>query len=98
MTVEILDVWAYGPRQSFRYCELAKGQKRPINNNWQTDTKSFEEVWNAYETKQANIGLVLGSTSGVMDIDCDSHEAVIVLVGEQRVLHPGRLATSEQEQ
>ena len=78
MTIENIDVWASGPRHTFRYCELAKGQKRPINNNWQTDTKSFEEVRNAYKNKQANIGLVLGSTSGVMDIDCDSHEAVII--------------------
>jgi putative DNA primase/helicase len=78
MTIENIDVWASGPRHTFRYCELAKGQKRPINNNWQTDNKSLEEVLDAYENKQTNIGLVLGSTSGVMDIDCDSHEAVIV--------------------
>ena len=73
-----LEVWASSPCKDFRYCELAKGEKKPINQRWQTYTKSYEEVLNAHKNKQTNIGLVLGSISGVMDIDCDSHEAVTI--------------------
>ena len=80
-----LEVWASSPCKDFRYCELSKGEKKPIHQDWQIYTKSFEEVLNAHKNKQTNIGLVLGSISGVMDIDCDSHEAVTItkhLVGD----------------
>ena len=73
-----LEVWASSPCKDFRYCELSKGEKKPIHQDWQIYTKSFEEVLNAHKNKQTNIGLVLGSISGVMDIDCDSHEAVTI--------------------
>jgi putative DNA primase/helicase len=73
-----LEVWASSPCKDFRYCELAKGEKKPIHQDWQIYTKSFEKVLNAHKNKQTNIGLVLGSISGVMDIDCDSHEAVTI--------------------
>ena len=33
----------------------------------------------ASKAKKSNIGLVLGNTSGVMDIDCDSLEAVALM-------------------
>ena len=76
MRNESLLVWADTPCATFRYCELALGQKTPVHNSWQTDTKSFDEVWDAHKANMSNIGLVLGNTSGVMDIDCDSVEAV----------------------
>ena len=69
-------VWADSPCTTFRYCELAAEQKTPVHNGWQTSTKSFDEVWDAHQANRSNIGLVLGNTSGVMDIDCDSLEAV----------------------
>ncbi len=72
-------VWADTPCAKFRYCELATNSKRPIHSNWQTNTKSFDEVWNAHQANRSNIGLVLGNTSGVMDIDCDSLEAVALM-------------------
>ncbi len=40
---------------------------------------SFEEVWDAHQANRSNIGLVLANTSGVMDIDCDSHEAAALM-------------------
>ena len=72
-------VWADSPCATFRYCELAAEQKTPVHNGWQTNTKSFDEVWNAHQANRSNIGLVLGNTSGVMDIDCDSVEAVALM-------------------
>ncbi len=72
-------VWANSPCTTFRYCELAAHQKTPFHNGWQTDTKSFDEVWDAHQANKSNIGLVLGNTSGVMDIDCDSLEAVALM-------------------
>ena len=72
-------VWASSPCATFRYCELAAEQKTPVHNSWQTDTKSFDEVWDAHQANKSNIGLVLGNTSGVMDIDCDSVEAVALM-------------------
>ena len=72
-------VWADSPCATFRYCELAAEQKVPVHNGWQTNTKSFDEVWNAHQANRSNIGLVLGNTSGVMDIDCDSLEAVALM-------------------
>ena len=72
-------VWADSPCATFRYCELAAEQKTPVHNGWQTNTKSFDEVWNAHQANKSNIGLVLGNTSGVMDIDCDSVEAVALM-------------------
>mgnify|MGYP004258144401 CR=1 FL=1 len=63
-------VWANSPCENFRYCELVTNSKRPIHNNWQTNTKLFSEVLDAHNTRQANIGLVLGKTSSVIDIDC----------------------------
>jgi len=79
MKNNIKDVWANSPCDTFRYCELAKEQKRPIHKSWQTNTKSFDEVWSIHQTNWSNIGLVLGNTSGVMDIDCDSFEAVALM-------------------
>lgn len=79
MKNNIKDVWANSLCDTFRYCELAKEQKRPIHKNWQAGTKSFDEVWYAHQTNWSNIGLVLGNTSGVIDIDCDSHEAVALM-------------------
>ena len=79
MRNESLLVWADTPCATFRYCELAAEQKTPVHNSWQTDTKSFDEVWNAHQANRSNIGLVLGNTSGVMDIDCDSVEAVALM-------------------
>ena len=79
MRNESLLVWADTPCATFRYCELAAEQKTPVHNSWQTDTKSFDEVWNAHQANRSNIGLVLGNTSGVMDIDCDSLEAVALM-------------------
>ena len=72
-------VWADSPCATFRYCELAAEQKTPVHNGWQTNTKSFDEVWDAHQANRSNIGLVLGNTSGVMDIDCDSLEAVALM-------------------
>ena len=72
-------VWADSPCTTFRYCELAAEQKTPVHNGWQTNTESFDEVWDAHQANRSNIGLVLGNTSGVMDIDCDSVEAVALM-------------------
>ena len=72
-------VWANSPCITFRYCELAAEQKTPVHNGWQTNTKSFDEVWDAHQANRSNIGLVLGNISGVMDIDCDSVEAVALM-------------------
>ena len=65
-------VWADSPCTTFRYCELAAEQKTPVHNGWQTNTKSFDEVWDVHQANRSNIGLVLGNTSGVMDIDATS--------------------------
>ena len=72
-------VWADSPCTTFRYCELAAEQKTPVHNGWQTNTKSFDEVWDAHQANRSNIGLLLGNTSGVMDIDCDSVEAAALM-------------------
>ncbi len=72
-------IWADTPCTTFRYCELAAEQKMPVQNGWQTNTKSFDEVWDAHQADRSNIGLVLGNTSGVMDIDFDRCEAVALM-------------------
>ena len=79
MKNNIKDEWADTPCATFRYCELAPEQKTPVRNGWQTKTKSFDEVWDAHQANRSNIGLLLGNTSGVMDIDCDSFEAVALM-------------------
>ena len=56
---------------NFNYCVLEQRSKRPLHKNWNTITQTLDDVTLEHENKGLNIGLVLGKTSGVMDIDCD---------------------------
>ncbi len=63
---------------NFNYCVLEQRSKKPLHKNWNTITQTLDDVILEHQNKELNIGLVLGKTSGAMDIDCDSQEAVAV--------------------
>ena len=63
---------------NFNYCVLEQRSKRPLHKNWNTITQTLDNVILEHQNKGLNIGLVLGKISGVVDIDCDSKEAVAV--------------------
>lgn len=63
---------------SFRYCELKSKSKVPAHANWQNEEKTLDEALALFEAHESNIGLLLGHKSNIIDIDCDSHEAVII--------------------
>ena len=53
------------------YLELKPKSKIPIANDWPNQGKHLDEVISA----DGNLGLILGSTSGILDIDLDCMEA-----------------------
>ena len=63
---------------SFRCCELKSKSKVPAHANWQNEDKTLDEATALFEAQQSNIGLLLGHKSNIIDIDCDSQEAVII--------------------
>ena len=63
---------------SFRYCELKSKSKVPAHANWQDEDKKLNEAIALFEAQKSNIGLLLGRKSNIIDIDCDSQEAVII--------------------
>ena len=65
--------------QHFAIANWQHIKRRQFKKGWQTNTKSFDEVWNDHQANRSNIGLVLANISGVMDIDCDSLEAVALM-------------------
>lgn len=54
---------------------LAPSDKKPVRPNWQDNPMSPDDVWSAHQTNQNNIGLLNGSTSGIVDVDLDCKEA-----------------------
>ncbi len=65
--------------QSLRCCELKSKSKVPAHANWQNEDKTFDEAIALFEAQQSNIGLLLGHKSNIIDIDCDSLEAVALM-------------------
>ena len=65
---------------NFNYCVLEQRSKRPLHKNWNTITQTLDDVILEHQNKGLNIGLVLGKISGVVDIDCDSKEAVAEVI------------------
>lgn len=68
--------WGLPHCSNFRFCELTPRMKKPLHSNWQTDAKSYEEVSRTIIPEGGNVGILLGNASGVIDIDCDTPEAV----------------------
>ena len=54
------------------FLELHPKSKRPISQDWPNQGQSAAEVMSTGN----NIGLLLGSTSGLLDVDLDCREAV----------------------
>ena len=53
------------------YLELHSNSKRPVSNDWPNQGKSADTVL----SKGNNIGLILGVTSGLLDLDLDCRES-----------------------
>ena len=53
------------------YLELKPKSKIPVASDWPNQGKYLDEVISA----NGNLGLILGSTSGILDIDLDCMEA-----------------------
>ena len=53
------------------YLELHPNSKRPVSNDWPNQGKSADTVL----SKGNNIGLILGVTSGLLDLDLDCRES-----------------------
>ena len=56
------------------YLVLHPQSKKPVGVNWPSQGKSKEEALAA----KGNLGLLLGSKSGVMDVDLDCPEANVL--------------------
>lgn len=68
MTSEILALAAAG----CRFVRLARGEKRPLGAAWQhraTDNPADVAAWLA---ARSNVGLLLGPSSGVVDVEYDN--------------------------
>ena len=68
MTTEIKTLAAIG----CRFVRLARGEKRPVGAAWQTRSTSSPEDVAAWLRAGANVGLLLGSASGVVDVEFDN--------------------------
>ena len=53
------------------FVALEANSKKPRFSNWQNEGRSF----NAVDTSGANVGLILGAKSGILDVDIDCREA-----------------------
>ncbi|MDB4202767.1 bifunctional DNA primase/polymerase [Planktomarina temperata] len=53
------------------FLELHSNSKRPVSNDWPNQGKSADTVL----SRGNNIGLILGVTSGLLDVDLDCCEA-----------------------
>jgi Bifunctional DNA primase/polymerase, N-terminal len=58
---------------------IAKNQKRPRGNGWQNRPLTLDELEKAIAAG-ANFGLLLGPTSGYIDVECDSADAEPALI------------------
>lgn len=58
--------------QAESYVRLQPNSKTPSGSNWQKTPLYFDQV----NTDRNNVGLLLGNTTGFVDIDCDCPEAV----------------------
>ena len=63
---------------SFRYCELKPKSKIPAHNDWLNEDLTFQQANLLHTQNRSNIGLLLGCKSNIIDIDCDSQEAVLI--------------------
>ena len=70
------------------FLELHPKLKRPVNQDWPNQGQSAAEVMSTGN----NIGLLLGSISGLLDVDLDSREAVVLA----DILLPHPLATFDR--
>ena len=59
----------------FKFCMLEQKSKIPCVKGWQNQELNFDEVMNKHLEDGNNVGLILGSKTGIMDIDCDCAEA-----------------------
>ncbi|MDC1095507.1 phage/plasmid primase, P4 family [Planktomarina temperata] len=56
------------------YLELKPKSKIPVASDWPNQGKHLDEVISAND----NLGLILGSTSGILDVDLDCREAKVL--------------------
>ena len=56
------------------YLELKPKSKIPVASDWPNQGKHLDEVISA----NGNLGLILGSTSGILDVDLDCREAKVL--------------------
>ena len=56
------------------YLELKAKSKTPVASDWPNQGKHLDEVISA----NGNLGLILGSTSGILDVDLDCREAKVL--------------------
>lgn len=54
-----------------RFVRLARGKKRPVGAAWQTRSTGSPEDVAAWLRAGANVGLLLGPASGVVDVEFD---------------------------
>jgi putative DNA primase/helicase len=63
------------PFEGISCCLLNTKNKTPLSSGWQNGML-YEDALQANQYRGINVGLLLGSKSGIVDIDCDSPEAV----------------------
>lgn len=68
MTAELEHLSAAG----CRFVRLACGEKRPIGAAWQTRSTAIVADVAGWLTRGANVGLLLGPASGVVDVEFDT--------------------------
>ena len=56
------------------YLELHSNSKRPVSNDWPNQGQSADTVL----SRGNNVGLILGNTSGLLDVDLDCREAKLL--------------------
>jgi len=54
------------------YVRLSKSSKKPIVRSWQNSGENFTDIL----TDDYNLGMILGETSGILDVDLDSEESI----------------------
>ena len=60
------------------YTSLKPKSKEPVGSAWQNKPKSPELVLHEHRQLGNNIGLINGSLSGIVDVDLDCEEAVVL--------------------
>ena len=75
--VQLYGVKEKGVCTCFKNADCATPGKHPVGNAWETRTTNDEEtVMSWFDNGPANIGLLLGPRSGVIDIELDGPEAI----------------------